>query len=75
MAGRLRLPRSSLRKSIVNNAASASKRVCKPLLYGTTHVRVHSTFIVQSISDAIQEIGGFERSEWLDLNGARPAAE
>ncbi|MEA2125996.1 MAG: hypothetical protein QOI80_2778 [Solirubrobacteraceae bacterium] len=68
----LGLSRSCLRKSIVNRASSASKGVRKPLLYGTAHIRVHSTFLVQSIYGAIQEIGGFERREWLDLGAALP---
>jgi hypothetical protein len=33
---------------------------------------VHSTFLIQSIYGAIQEIGGFDRPEWLDLGDALP---
>lgn len=69
----LGLPRACLRKSVVNRPSSASKGVRKPLLHGTAHVAVHSTFLIQSIYGAIQEIGGFERPEWLDLGVAAPA--
>lgn len=66
----LELPGSALRKSIVNRASRASKGVRRPLLHGTAAVTYGSTFLVQSIYGAIQEIGGFERPEWLDLGGA-----
>ena len=69
----LELPRECLRKSVVNRPSAASKGVRKRLPYGTAHVTVHSTFLVQSIFGAIQEIGGFERPEWLDLGVALPA--
>ena len=68
----VRLPATSLRKATVNRPSRASKAVRKPLLHGTASVVVHSTFVVQSIYGAIQEIGGFERPEWLDLGGAMP---
>ncbi len=70
----LRLPRTSLRKPVVNNPSSASKGVRRKLVYGTARVRVNSTFVVQSIYGAIQEIGGFDRPEWLDLERAMPEA-
>lgn len=70
---KLRLPRSSLRKTIVNVPSRASRGKHKILLHGTAHLWVNSTFLVQSIYGAIQEIGGFERPEWLDLQGALPA--
>jgi hypothetical protein len=68
----LELDRSQLRKTMVNKVSSASKKVRTPLLHGTAHMTVNSTFLVQSIYGAIQEIGGFERPEWLDLGGALP---
>ena len=60
------LPRSSLRKTIVNTYSkySQKKRVNK-LPYGTCKLVVHSTQIVQTIYGSIQEYGGFERPEWL----------
>jgi hypothetical protein len=63
----LRLPPSSLRKSIVNvySKYSQKKRQNK-LPYGTCRVTVHRTRIVQHIYGAIQEYGGFDRPEWLD---------
>lgn len=70
--GQLRLPREALRKSTVNRPSSASKQVRRPLTYGTAHLVVNSTFVVQAILGAIQEIGGFDRPEWLDLGGAMP---
>jgi hypothetical protein len=66
----LKIPRESLRKSIVNRPSSASKRAHRTLVYGTARISVGSTFIVQSIYGAIQEIGGFDRPEWLDLGAA-----
>ena len=62
----LELPRSCLRKSIVNvySKYSAKKRVNK-LLHGTCRLGVHDTALVQSIYGSIQEYAGFERPEWL----------
>jgi len=63
----LGLPQTSLRKSIVNNYSSASKRRRVNMLpYGTCKLVVHSTEIVQTIFGSIQEYGGFDRPEWLD---------
>jgi hypothetical protein len=44
---------------------SQKKRMNK-LPYGTTAVVVHDTRIVQTIFGSIQELGGFDRPEWLD---------
>ena len=64
---RLELPRSSLRKSVVNVYSKHSlKRRTNKLPYGTCKLRVHSTRIVQTIYGSIKEYGGFERPEWLD---------
>lgn len=68
----LGLPRANLCKSVVNTPSRSSKGVHRKLLYGTASVAVSSTFLIQSIYGAIQEIGGFERPEWLDLEGALP---
>ena len=61
------LPRSCLRKSIVNNYSRASKRKrVNRLPYGTCKLIVNSTEILQTIYGSIQELGGFNRPEWLD---------
>jgi transcriptional regulator with XRE-family HTH domain len=63
----LALPRSSLRKTIVNTYSKYSqKKRQNKLPYGTTALVVNSTEIVQTIYGSIQEYGGFERPEWLD---------
>jgi AraC-like DNA-binding protein len=62
---RLGLPRSSLRRSVVNRPSRASQRKRRTLTYGTVRVAVSSTFIVQSIFGAIQAYAGLRRSEWL----------
>jgi AcrR family transcriptional regulator len=63
----LELPASSLRKSQVNVYSKYSqKKRQNRLPYGTCRVAVHRTHVVQAIYGAIQEIGGFERPEWLD---------
>jgi hypothetical protein len=64
---RLRLNRSSLRKSSVNvySKYSQKKRQNK-LPYGTCALVVNSTELVQTIYGSIQELGGFDRPAWLD---------
>ena len=64
---RLQLPRSSLRRSIINvySKHSQKKRQNK-LPYGTCKLVVCRTRIAQTIYGSIQEYGGFERPEWLD---------
>jgi hypothetical protein len=64
---RLGLPRSCLLKAAVNRPSSASKRVRRPLVYGTARLVVHSTALVQSIYGAIQEYAAFDRPEWAEL--------
>ena len=63
----LDLPRSSLRKSVVNvySKYSQRKRVGN-LPYGTCRVVVSRTAVVQTIYGAIQELGGFTRDSWLE---------
>ena len=65
--GRLALPPTSLRRSIVNcySKYSQKKRTNK-LPYGTCELVAHSTEIVQTIYGSIQELAGFDRPEWLD---------
>lgn len=63
----VKLPRSSLTKSVVNKYSRASKRTrINRLPYGTCRLTFHSTHAVQHIYGAIQEYGGFDRPEWLD---------
>jgi hypothetical protein len=62
----LGLPPACLRAASVNRPSSASRWRRNVLLYGTASMRVHSTFLVQSIYGAIQEYGDFDRPEWLD---------
>lgn len=62
----LELPRSCLRKSIVNVYSKHSQRKRKGRLpYGTCRLVVCDTSVVQSIYGAIQEYAGFDRPEWL----------
>jgi hypothetical protein len=63
----LGLPRSCLRKSIVNVYSKHSqKKRRNKLRYGTCRLVVYDTALVQSIYGAIQEYAGFDRPEWLD---------
>jgi transcriptional regulator with XRE-family HTH domain len=63
----LELPRSSLRKSMVNVYSKYSQKKRRNRLpYGTCCLVVSRTAIVQHIYGAIQEYAGFERPEWLD---------
>jgi transposase-like protein len=62
----LELPRSCLRKSMVNVYSKYSQRKRKGRLpYGTCKLVVCDTAIVQSIYGAIQEYAGFDRPAWL----------
>jgi hypothetical protein len=64
---KLALERSSLRKSAINRYSKYSqKKRTNKLPYGTVQLIVHSTRIVQTIYGSIQELGGFDRPEWLD---------
>lgn len=64
---RLQLPRSCLRKTVVNTYSKYSqKKRAGKLPYGTTALVVNSTQILQTIYGSIQEYGGFDRPEWLD---------
>ena len=61
------LPRTALRKSMVNKYSRSSKRKrVNRLPYGTCKLVVHSTEIVQTIYGSIQEFAGFGRPRWLD---------
>ncbi len=62
----LGLPRTCLRKSIVNVYSKYSEKKRKNKLpYGTCKVVYCDTHTVQSIYGAIQEYGGFEPPAWL----------
>jgi hypothetical protein len=62
----LGLPRSCLRKSIVNVYSKYSqKKRCNKLPYGTCKVAYCDTAVAHSIYGAIQEYAGFDRPEWL----------
>jgi transcriptional regulator with XRE-family HTH domain len=64
---RLGLERESLRASTVNTYSKYSqKKRSNKLPYGTSALIVHSTHIAQTIYGSIQELGGFERNDWLD---------
>jgi len=61
------VPRTALRKSMVNNYSRLSRRKrVNRLPYGTCKLVVHSTEIVQTIYGSIQEYAGFSRPAWLD---------
>jgi hypothetical protein len=60
------LPRSSLRRSVVNRyPASSKRRRVNKLPYGTCRVTLYRAAVVQSIYGAIQEYGSFKRPEWV----------
>lgn len=62
----LQLPESSLLDSVVNRYSKYSqKKRTNSLPYGTATLRVHSTRILQTIYGSIQELGDFNRAEWL----------
>jgi hypothetical protein len=61
------LRRESLRVSTVNTFSKYSqKKRTNKLPYGTAALIVHSSRIVQTIYGSSQELGGFERPDWLD---------
>jgi hypothetical protein len=63
----LELPRSSVRKHVLNHMpTSSSGRARNKLPYGVVTLTVHSTWMVQHIYGAIQEYAGFDESAWLD---------
>ena len=63
---RLRLPHTSLRKTMGNRVSRASQRKRRTLRYGTVRLSVSSTFVVQSIFGGIQACAGIDRPAWLD---------
>jgi hypothetical protein len=62
----LQLPEASLLDSRVNRYSKYSqKKRTNSLPYGTARLVVHSTRILQTIYGSIQELGDFDRPEWL----------
>jgi hypothetical protein len=62
----LGLPRTSLRRSRVNQFSKYSKKKrLNKLPYGTCRLMVCDTRLVQHIYGAIQGYVGFEREEWV----------
>ncbi len=64
--GALQLPEASLLDSFVNRySKSSQKKRTNSLPYGTARLAVHGTRILQTIYGSIQELGDFDRPEWL----------
>jgi hypothetical protein len=62
----LQLPEASLCESRINVYSKYSqKKRANSLPYGTVRLMVHSTRILQILYGSIQELGGFDRPEWL----------
>jgi hypothetical protein len=62
----LDLPRSSVRKHMLNHMpTSSSGRAKNKLPYGVCTLRVHNTWMLQHIYGAIQEYAGFDEPLWL----------
>lgn len=62
----LQLPDASLLPSRVNCYSKYSqKKRANSLPYGTATLRVNSTRILQTLYGSIQELGEFNRPEWL----------
>src|SRR5262249_26516740 len=61
----LQLPRSCLRKTIVNNQPISSKQRGRKLIYGVCVLSVHQTRRIQHVLGAIQEYAGIDKPEWL----------
>lgn len=62
---KLNLPRTALRKTIVNIQPTSSKRRGRKLLYGVCVLSVHSVQAVQHVYGAIQEYVGIDKPEWV----------
>jgi hypothetical protein len=64
----LDLPVDRLGKTMVNIHSKHSKRLRKNVLpYGTVKIVVSRVAIIQAIYGALQELGGFERREWVEM--------
>ncbi len=62
----LQLPRSCMRKTIVNAQPRSSQQKGRKLLYGVCALTVHKTQLVQHVYGAIQEYTGIDKPEWLE---------
>jgi transposase-like protein len=61
----LRLPRSCLRKTLINVKPRSSQQKGRKLKYGVCRVGVYRVQYVQHVLGAIQEYAGIEKLEWL----------
>ena len=62
----LDLPRTSVRKHMVNHfPTSSSGRAKRKLPSGVCSLTVHSTWMLQHVYGAIQEYAGFDEPAWL----------
>lgn len=62
----LELPRSCLRKSVVNSQPRSSQQKGRKLLYGVCNTDVkQSTRLLHHVYGAIQEYTGIDKPEWL----------
>lgn len=61
----LRLPRSCLRKSIINKQPRSSQQRGRKLLSGVCKLSVHRTRYAMHVLGAIQEYSGIDKPEWL----------
>lgn len=61
----LGLSEDNLGKVQINKVSKSSKRKRNTLNYGTVHLVINSTKIIQHIYGAIQEYGQFKREEYL----------
>jgi transcriptional regulator with XRE-family HTH domain len=61
----LGLPRTCLRKTMVNFQPSSSDQKGRKLLYGVCKLAVGRTQLVQHVLGAIQEYTGIDKLEWL----------
>lgn len=61
----LRLPRTCLRKTRVNEPKEEGRRTHRKLIYGTCRLVVCDVRLVQNVFGAIQEYAEISRPEWL----------
>jgi transposase-like protein len=61
----LGLPRSSLRKTLVNIQPRSSQQKGRKLKYGMCKICVYRTQAIHHVLGAIQEYAGIEKPEWL----------
>ena len=61
----LNLGLDRMTKCAVNNQPTSSQQKGRKLLYGTCHVTVSSTQLIQHIYGAIQEYSGIDNPDWV----------